>query len=70
MLAGIRVTYEAIIAGGTLVFIALVLQVLLGSRVIKLKGRLHWRVHRYLGYALVALGAGHAIAALALLGKI
>lgn len=70
MLAGIRLTGEAVIAGGTFVLLVLIIQVLIGARVIKLKGRLHLRVHRYLGYALVVLGVGHAIIGLALLGKI
>lgn len=67
---GIDITANMVIAGGVLTFLLLVFQVLLGKRVIKFKGPLQWKVHRWTAYAMVVLAAVHGLAALALLDRI
>lgn len=57
-----------ILLGGLFLFVLLVFQVLLGKRVIKLKGPLHWKVHRYNAYLILALGALHGTGALLVFG--
>lgn len=53
----------AIIGFGIALWLAIVFQSLLGLRVVKLKGPLHWRVHKLIAYALIAAGPIHGFAA-------
>ncbi len=50
--------------GGATLLLLLVFQTLLGKRVIRLKGRLHMQVHRWLAYFLIVGAAGHGLLAL------
>ena len=70
MLLGITITGSMLVAGGAAIFLLLVFQVLVGLRKIKFKGKLHMKVHKFGAYAMVALAAFHALAALAHLGFI
>jgi hypothetical protein len=45
--------------GGAFLLLLIIFQVLVGKRVIKLKGKLHMQVHTWTGYALIAIAAGH-----------
>ncbi len=56
---------NAIIIVGVLLWLALVLQALMGLRIIKLKGALHWRVHRIIAFAIIGVGLVHGGAAIA-----
>lgn len=53
-----------VVVGGVVMFLLLVFQTLLGLRVIKLKGAAHSKVHRYIGFALIALALAHGTYAL------
>ncbi len=45
---------------GIVVFALLVFQIMLGMRWIKLKGRTHWKVHKYVAWTLFAIACVHA----------
>ena len=49
---------------GIFLFLLLVFEALLGLRVIKFKGRLHSRVHRYVAFTLIAFALIHGFYAL------
>lgn len=70
MLLGIAIKGYMLVAGGVTLFLLLVFQVLVGLRKIKFKGKVHLKVHKFGAYAMVALAAFHALAALAFLGII
>jgi hypothetical protein len=53
-----------VVAGGIVMLLLLVFEVLLGLRVIKFKGRLHSKVHRIVAFTLVALALAHGTYAL------
>jgi hypothetical protein len=55
--------YVVIVLGITL-WLTLVFNTLLGLRVVKLKGVLHGRVHRWIAYALILGGLVHGFLAL------
>jgi len=48
-----------LVIGGAALFAGLVFQVLMGKRVIRLKGKAHMKVHRLLGYLLLVGAAAH-----------
>ena len=56
---------SAITIVGILLWLALVFQALMGMRIIKLKGPLHWRVHRILAFTIIGVGVMHGAAAIA-----
>lgn len=60
----------ALLAGGILIFAVLVFQILLGTRKIKFKGPLHWKIHRWAAFAMLGLAIGHALGGLYMLGYI
>jgi hypothetical protein len=64
MIAGIRVI-DLLIWGGMIVIALAFFDALVGARVIKFKGRTHLKVHRWLGWTFVVLGALHGALALA-----
>ncbi len=68
MLGGIQVQAPALLAGGLVLFALTAFQVLVGKRVIRFKGKLHMRVHRWGGYSMVVLAALHGLAGAAYLG--
>lgn len=70
MLLGITISSTLMIAGGATLFALLVFQVLLGTRKVKIKGPLHWKVHRWVAYTMLVFAAFHALAALAFVGII
>ena len=53
----------AIIVAGIILWLTLVFQVLMGLRIVKLKGPLHWRVHRWVAYFMIVWGLLHGTAA-------
>jgi hypothetical protein len=55
--------YVVIVLGITL-WLTIVFNTLLGMRVVSFKGRLHSQVHRYVAFALVAVGIVHGFLAL------
>lgn len=64
MLFGIVVKPIMLVNGGIVVLMLLVLQILVGMRRIRFKGRTHMKVHRYGAYALLVLAALHGFAGL------
>jgi len=50
---------DMLILGGVVLFVGIVFQVLVGKRVIKFQGKTHMKVHRVVGYLLVAGAAAH-----------
>ncbi len=52
-----------IIIAGIVMFLALVFEALIGLRIVKFKGPLHWRVHRILAFLIIASAAVHGFAA-------
>lgn len=62
-LSAFQPLYLVVVAGITM-FLLLVFEVLVGSRVIVFKGATHRRVHRGLAYALVAFAFVHGFYAL------
>jgi hypothetical protein len=49
---------------GVLLFVLTVLEVLLGLRIVRFKGPVHWKIHRYNAYAILAIAAIHGTLAL------
>lgn len=45
--------------GGVTLLSVLIFQVLLGRRIIHFKGPLHAKVHKWTGYAMLAIAVGH-----------
>jgi hypothetical protein len=64
MIFGYVVTPSLLVILGVLAFGGLVLQILLGKRIIRFKGRTHMKVHRWLAYAITVLAAVHGFLAL------
>jgi len=62
---GLTVSLEVLLGFGSLLFALLVVQVLIGLRVIRL-GKVHRVWHRRLAYAILALAALHGLAGVAL----
>jgi hypothetical protein len=52
-----------IIVFGIVLWLLLVFQTLMGMRIIRFKGVLHGRIHRYIAYVLIAGGLLHGVAA-------
>lgn len=50
--------YVLIVIGITL-WLTIVFEALVGLRIVKFKGALHAKVHRWLAYALIVVGAAH-----------
>ena len=65
MFFGLTVSLEVLLGFGSLLFALLVVQVLIGLRVIRL-GKVHRVWHRRLAYAILALAALHGLAGVAL----
>jgi hypothetical protein len=51
-----------VIAGGLFLFVLTVVQMLIGYRKIKFKGRTHMKVHKSLAWLLLIAGLGHGFA--------
>lgn len=62
--------YQLILAGGVVLFLALVGQLLIGYRKIHFKGRTHLRLHKGVAWFMFAAAAFHALGALVFLGII
>ena len=65
MVLGYDLVWMNIMFGGLVTFLLLAFQVLVGMRKIKFKGRTHMKVHRWGGYLLLAVAAGHGFLAMA-----
>ena len=65
MFFGLTVTLEMLLVLGVLLFAVLVVQVLIGLRVIKI-GKSHRVWHRRLAFTILALGAIHGLAGIVL----
>lgn len=63
MILGYTVQSIYVIWGGVATLTLLLLQVLVGMRVIRFKGRRHMKVHRVAGFVLLGLAAGHGLLA-------
>lgn len=70
MLLGLTVTQGMLIAGGSFLFVASLLQILIGMRKIHFKGKLHMKIHKALAWLMLAGALFHGIAAFAYLGVI
>lgn len=70
MLFGIEVKPIMLVAGGSFMAALLAFQILQGLRIIRLKGRLHLKVHKAVAFVIAAGAVFHALAALAFLGII
>lgn len=66
MIFGVQLTLLNLIYGGMVVFALVVFQMLVGTRVIKFKGRTHMKVHKRGAWAMAVLAAGHGFLALVL----
>lgn len=55
--------YVVIVAGITL-WLTIVFQTLVGLRVVRFKGALHFKIHRWIAYGLIAAGLIHGFFAL------
>lgn len=64
MIFGYVVTPSLLVVLGVVAFGGLVFQILLGKRIILLKGRTHMKAHRWLAYAITAVAAIHGLLAL------
>jgi heme A synthase len=60
----------AIVAGGSTLFLLIVVQILIGLRKIHFKGPLHMRVHKTLAWVLLGFALVHAILGMRVLGII
>jgi hypothetical protein len=47
--------------GGAFLLLLIVFQVLMGKRIIRLKGKLHTQVHRWIGYSIIAIAVAHGL---------
>ena len=63
MIFGFAIPTWGIIAGGATVFTLLIIQALIGLRIIKL-GRKHTTYHRYLAFLILTVAFFHASAAI------
>ena len=66
MLFGLTLTRTMVILGGSALLALVILQILVGKRIIHFKGKLHMKVHRALAWVMLAFAVLHGMAALAL----
>lgn len=59
-----------VILGGVSLLFILVLQLLIGYRKIRFKGRTHLRVHKWVAWVMLTIAVAHALLALTYLGFI
>ena len=64
MLFGIPIQPIHLIAGGMVIGVLLVFELLVGLRKIKFKGRTHLKVHKFVAWCIFALAVLHAALAL------
>lgn len=65
MLLGITIEPYMLIAGGGAIFALVVFQILQGTRRIRFKGALHLKVHKWVGFGILAVSVFHGLLALA-----
>lgn len=70
MLFGFQITGPLLAAGGITLFTLLVIQVLVGLRKIKFPTKVHFKIHRWIGYTMLVIAVIHGTGALAFLGII
>ena len=61
MILGLVIKPVMLVAGGTAVTVLLLLQILVGMRKIRFKGRLHMQVHKWGAWAVFAMALVHGI---------
>lgn len=61
MLFGLVIKPIMLVSGGTVLLLLLFLQILVGLRKIRFKGRLHLKVHKWGAWALLAFGVFHGL---------
>lgn len=61
MVFGFVVRPVMLAAGGLFVILVLMLQILIGLRKIRFKGRLHMKVHKYGAWVLLGLASIHGL---------
>jgi hypothetical protein len=66
MLFGQPITLQSLVGPGLAMTVLIAFQLLTGKRWLKLKGRLHWRLHRFSAYALTVFAVYHGVLGLAL----
>jgi NhaP-type Na+/H+ or K+/H+ antiporter len=66
MLFGEVITVRSMVAPGVAMAVFVAFQLLTGTRVLRFKGRLHWRLHRWSAYVLAVLTVYHGVLGLAL----
>ena len=59
MAIDLQLVNNMLIIGGTVLFVGVVFQVLVGKRVIKFQGKAHMKIHRMVGYLLIVGAAAH-----------
>ena len=64
MIFGYMITPTLLLVLGVAAFAGLVFQILVGKRVIRFKGRMHMKVHRWAAYAVTILAGVHGFLAL------
>jgi hypothetical protein len=52
-----------IIVVGIVLLLTLVFEALMGLRIVKFTGPAHWKIHRYLAFAIIAIGLIHGVLA-------
>lgn len=67
MLLGIAVQPFMLVAGGSVLFVLMVFQILQGMRKSKFKGKLHLTVHKWVAFGILAGSVFHGLFALAYL---
>ena len=70
MILGIELPPQFVAVGGIALLVMLAAQIALGMRWIKLKGKKHWKVHKYLAFAILAFGFFHALLGMVAVGVI
>lgn len=61
MLFGFVITPVALVSGGLFVLAVMLLQILVGMRKIRFKGRTHQKVHKWGAWALLGLTVIHGV---------
>lgn len=67
MIGSIQLPLTAVVFGGLLGMAVIAVQMLIGYRKIKFKGRKHWQIHKGVGWFILIATALHALSALAYL---
>jgi preprotein translocase subunit SecD len=61
-------TMRTVLVAGFVALAIVIVQMLIGYRKIRFKGRTHLKVHKAIGWTILIIGVAHALLALAYLG--